>query len=540
MAGLATTFGSGAMTNSIGEIEHTKCIFIIGSNTSEAHPVISLRVMDAVKKHGAKLIVADPRKIRMTDFADLWLRQNPGTDVALVNGLLNIIISEGWTDNEFIESRTIGFEELKKVVQDYPPDKVSEITGVPVEDLRRAAYLYTHSGGSVIMYCLGITEHTSGTNNVMSLANLAMATGNVGKPNTGVDPLRGQNNVQGACDMGALVNVFPGYQKVDDAASRQKFEKAWGVPLSPSIGLTIMEMMDAAANGKIKGMYIFGEDPIITDANTHHVAEGLSRLDFLAVEDMFLTDTAMYADVVLPGASFAETDGTYTNTERRVQRIRKALEPIGGCLPNWQIISGVATRMGYPMHYGHPSEIMEEVASLTPSYGGISYSRIEKGGLQWPCRDEDDDGTVCLHQGAFTCGLGRFQPIAYREATEVPDEDYPFVFNNGRILFHYHNGTMTRNAKWLNEIRPEAQLDINPADAARLKIEEGDMVEIVSRRGKVVMKARITELSTEGTVYSNFHYREAPINQLTIGDLDPISKTPGYKMTAVKIRPVKQ
>jgi formate dehydrogenase alpha subunit len=537
VAGLAATFGSGAMTNSIAEIEDTKCIFIIGSNTSEAHPVISLRVMNAV--HGAKLIVADPRRIRMVDFATLWLRQTPGTDIALVNGLLNIIISEGWLDREFIDSRTIGFEELEEVVKDYTPDKVSAITGISVKDLKEAAYLYTHSGGSVIMYCLGITEHTSGTNNVMSLANLAMATGNVGKPFTGVDPLRGQNNVQGACDMGALPNVFPGYQSVADEKLRANFERAWGVTLPPKPGLTIMEMMNAAADGKIKGMYIFGEDPVITDANTLHVAEGLSRLDFLVVEEMFMTDTAMYADVILPGASFAETDGTYTNTERRVQRIREAIAPIGDSRPNWQIISEVSTRLGYPMKYGDPSEILDEIAMVTPIYGGINFERIEKVGLQWPCRTCEEDGTMCLHLGQFSCGLGRFQPIPYKEPAEVPDNEYPFVFNNGRILFHYHNGTMTRNAPGLDAIRPEAELDMNPADAEKMGVTTGDWVEIASRRSKVRMKVKVTEKSTEGLVYSTFHFREAPINQLTSGDLDPTSKTPGYKMTAVKITPVK-
>jgi len=528
------------MTNSIAEIGDAACIFIIGSNTSENHPVIALQVMNAVRYKGAKLIVADPRKIRMTDFADIWLRHHPGTDVALINGLLNIIISEGWYDADFVKERTEGFDELKEAVKEYEPSMVSSITGVPAEDLREAARVYAQSGRSSILYCMGITQHTTGTDNVIGLANMAMATGNVGKESTGVNPLRGQNNVQGACDLGALPNVFTDYQQVADEAARTRFEEAWGVSLPPAPGLTVVEIMNGAVEGTIKGVYVMAEDPIISDPNSTHVREGLEKLDFLVVQDIFMSQTALYADVVLPAASFAEKDGTYTNTERRVQRARKAIEPIGNSRPDWMIISEIASRMGYPMNYESPEKIFEEIAALTPNYAGITYGRLDTAGLQWPCRTPDDEGTKYLHKGQFSRGLGRFQPISFKEAFELPDEDYPVILSTGRMLFHFHGGNMSRHSKGLDEIRPEGDVEINPADAIKMDVADGDLVELESRRGKVITRVKITDKSPEGLAFTTFHFKEVPINQLTVDALDPVAKIPEYKVSSIRIKPVEK
>ncbi len=538
MAGLAATFGSGAMTNSISEIRNAKCIFIIGSNTSESHPIIALEVMNAVRNEGAKLIVVDPRKIRMTEFADIWMQEKPGTHVALINGKLNVINSEGLYDADFVEKRTEGFEELKESVKEYTPEAVSEITGVPADDLREAARMYASAETSSILYCMGITQHTTGTNNVMALANLAMVTGNVGKESTGVNPLRGQNNVQGACDLGALPNVFTGYQSVADDAIRSKFEEAWKATLSPTPGLTLVEMMHKAESGEIKGIYVMGEDPIISDPNSTKVIEGLKNLDFLVVQDIFMSQTAQYADVVLPGVSFAEKDGTFTNTERRVQRVRKAVEPVGDSKVDWVIISEIAGRMGYPMEYESAKEIMEEIAAVTPIYGGISYDRIEDVGLQWPCRTADDTGTGYLHEGQFSRGLGKFQSTPYVEAFELPDESYPLILSTGRILFQYHGGNMSRHSKGLDEIRPEALVEINPEDAEKMKISDGDVVELTSRRGTIVSRAKVTDKSPVGVAFMTFHYKEAPVNRLTVDALDSTAKIPAYKVSSIKISPV--
>jgi formate dehydrogenase alpha subunit len=537
VAGLATAFGSGAMTNSIAELRKTDCIFIIGSNTSEAHPIIAIEIMDAVRNGKAKLVVADPRKIRMVDFAHIWLRQKPGTDVALINGMLNIIIGEGWYDTEFIRTRTEGFEELKESVKEYPPSVVSQITGLSVDDLYQAARLYAQSAKACIIYAMGITQHTSGTDNVWALANLAMATGNVGKEGAGVYPLRGQNNVQGACDMGALPNVFSGYQSVADLTIRGKFEGAWKVSLPTEPGLTIVEIMREAEVGSVKGIYIMGEDPVLSDPNSTHVVNALKKLDFLVVQDILPSETSKFADVVLPGVSFAEKDGTFTNTERRVQRVRKAIEPIGDSKPDWVIISEIASRLGYQMKYENTDEIMEEIAFLTPSYGGVHYDRLESAGLQWPCRTRDDQGTKYLHGGSFSGGLGKFHPTYYREAVELPDQTYPFVLSTGRILYHWHGGTMTRHSPGLNDIEPEAEVEINPEDAKKLGNSEGDLVELVSRRGKIVTRVKVTDKSPEGVAFMNFHFKEAPVNVLTIDTLDPVAKIPELKVCSIQINP---
>ncbi len=532
MAGLARAFGSGAMTNSIGEISGAETILALGSNATEAHPVIGYRVREAVRK-GARLIVADPRETWMAKTAMIHLRLRPGTDIALLNGMLNVIIAEGLADENFIANRTEGFDNLSKAVSRYTPEYAAEITGVPAESIREAARIYGSSERASILYTLGITQHICGTENVMAVANLALATGNIGKPSTGVNPLRGQNNVQGACDMGALPDVYTSYQKVEDPAIREKFEQAWGVKLNPRPGLTAPEFTDEAYNGKVKAMFIMGENSVVTDADTNHLIKALENLELLVVQDLFLTETAEYADVVLPAACFAEKEGTFTNTERRVQIFEQAVAPPGEALPDWQIITGLARKLGFPWTYSSAEEIFAEMASLSPLYVGITYERLRKEGLQWPCTGADHPGTPYLHADKFTRGRGLFHALEYRPPAETPDKKYPFILNTGRHLFHY--GTMTRFSRGLDLTRPEELVQINGEDADRLGIEEGDMVKLSSRRGEVDVKATITDTVLPGNIYMTIHYRESMANILTNSALDPITKTPEMKVCAVKL-----
>jgi len=535
VAGLAAAFGSGAMTNSIDEIEYTDLIVATGTNTTENHPIVGMKVKRAVRQHGTKLIVIDPRRIDLVKYADLWLRQKPGTDVAVFNGLMNVMIAENLYDQEYVEKRTEGFAALKKIVEKYPPEYVEEISGVPAEDLRTAARMYGGAKRASILYAMGITQHITGTDNVKSVANLSMLGGNVGIEGGGVNPLRGQNNVQGACDMGALPNVYPAYQQVAGDEARIKFEKSWGVKLSARPGLTIMEMMDGAHKGSIKGMYIMGENPMISDPDLAHVEASLRKLDFLVVQDIFLTETARLADVVLPSACFAEKDGTFTNTERRIQRIREAVSPPGEAKSDWEIIAALAGRMGYAMNYSSAQEIMEEITRVTPSYSGITYKRLEKNGLQWPCPTPDHKGTKYLHKDRFTRGLGLFHAIEYIPPAELPDESYPLLLSTGRVLYHYHTGTMTRQSKGATERYPESLVEINPQDADRLGIFDGQMVKVTSRRGELQAKAKLTERSAAGAIFMNFHFHEAAVNLLTNPVLDPIGKIPEYKVCAVRV-----
>jgi formate dehydrogenase major subunit len=534
VAGLAASFGSGAMTNSIEEIERADCIFIIGSNTSIAHPLIATRIYRA-KEKGAKVIVADPRKIPIVLQSDLHLRQNLGTDVALINGLMHIILKKGWHDQAFIDERTENFEELKKVIENYPPEKVSGITGIPVSDLEKAAEYYAKAERASILYTMGITQHTTGVDNVKSLANLVMLAGKIGKESTGLNPLRGQNNVQGACDMGGLPNVYTGYQAVTDPAVRQKFEEAWGSKLSDKIGLTATEMFLAILDGRVKGMIILGENPVLSDADSLHVEKALKALDFLLVIDIFQTPTSDLSYVVLPGASFAEKDGTFSNTERRVQMIRKAIEPPGEAKPDWRIIQEISNLFGYAMDYESPRAIMEEIAKLTPSYAGITYDRLQGDGLQWPCPNRDHPGTKFLHQGRFTRGKGLFTPIEYKPAAELVDEDYPFQLTTGRVHVHYHTGTMTRNSPSLEREINECFLEMHPEDAVELGVSDGDWVVIESRRGSVSSKVKLTRTISKRAVFMPFHFLESRANILTNPAFDPIAKIPEFKVCAVKI-----
>ena len=539
MAGLAIAFGSGAMTNSIPELEEADCILVTGSNTTEAHPLVATRIIRAVEK-GARLIIFDPRDIQLAQFATLHLRQRPGTDVAWLNGMMHVILKEALEDEEFIATRTEGIEELKATVAEYTPEKVEEITGIPADDLRAAARMFAKAEKAAIVYAMGITQHTTGTDNVLACANLAMLTGNVGRASTGVNPLRGQNNVQGACDMGALSNVYPGYQAVTNEAVRAKFERAWGSAPPPRVGLTVTEMIDAAGEGTLKALYVMAENPMLSDPDINHVRRALERLDFLVVQDIFLTETAELADVVLPGVSFAEKDGTFTSTDRRIQRVRKAIEPIGESRAEWETVCELARRMGGKgFDFASPAEIMAEAASLTPIYGGVSYQRLEElGYLQWPVPTADHPGTPYLHKDRFSRGLGRFTPVEFKEAKELPDEEYPLTLTTGRIMFHWHTGTMTRRTEKLHREVPDGYAEISPEDAEALGIGKSETIRLVSRRGAIETRAWITRRVPPGVVFVPFHFAEAAANVLTNAALDPVAKIPEYKVCAVRIEKV--
>jgi len=522
---------------------------VIGSNTTEQHPVIGIRIRQAKRHRGAKLIVADPRRIDIAEYADLHLRHKPGTDIALLNGLMHVILREGWEDRKFIAERTEGFDELKAVVSKYSPSVVSEITGVPEQDIEKAARLMAENRPGSLMYAMGITQHTVGVANVMSCANLQMLLGNMGVAGGGVNPLRGQNNVQGACDMGALPNVYPGYQSVTDATIRQTFEAAWGVTLSDQVGLTVTEMLSAADRGDVRCLYIIGENPMITDPDLNHVSHALQQIEFLVVQDLFYTETCQFADVILPSTSFAEKEGTFTNTERRVQRVRKAVDPPGQARDDSQIVVELARRLlgleaarpASGARYGgweFPSaaKVMEEIAALTPTYAGVSFARLDEGAqLQWPVPSADHPGTPILHVGKFSRGLGKFAALDHVEPAELPDGEYPLMLTTGRVLYHWHGGEMTRRAENLMAMYPEALIEINPQDAQQAKISQGQLMKVVSRRGEIVAKAEVTDRVDPGLVFATFHFPESAANFLTNPALDPVAKIPEYKVCAVRV-----
>ncbi|MDY6893456.1 MAG: formate dehydrogenase subunit alpha [Chloroflexota bacterium] len=526
-------FGDGAMSNSIADFAKADLLLIIGSNTTECHPIIGRTVRQAVGTGTTKLIVADPRSTELSKLSSVHLRHKPGTDVALLNAIMHVIIEENLHDKKFIEERTEGFEELARTVAQYTPEMAEEITGVSRFDIIKAARLFAGAGKAAILYGMGITQHTTGTDNVKSVANLLMLTGNMGREGTGFSPLRGQNNVQGACDMGALPNVFPGYQKVDDPDARRKFESAWRCSLSDKPGLPVTLMMEAASQGTIKALYVVGENPMMSEPSLGHVKQAMSKLEFLVVQDIFPTETAVMADVILPAAVFAEKNGTFTNTERRVQKLRKAVEPPGEAKPDWQIISTLARKMGHPVACQSAADIMDEIATLTPIYGGIHYDRLDGYGLQWPCFDRDHPGTPTLHQGRFTRGLGKFHAVEYQSPAESVSQDYPLILTTGRVLGHWHTGSMSRRSQVLDELSPSGSVDIHPSDALKLGIVDGDMLAITSERGKIETPARVTEQTAPGLAFMAFHWNESPVNMLTNDALDPAAKIPEFKVTAV-------
>jgi formate dehydrogenase major subunit/formate dehydrogenase alpha subunit len=540
------------MTNSIADItDQAQAFFVIGSNTTEQHPVIGMRIRQAVRQRGAVLVVADPRRIALTDFATLHLRHKPGTDIALVNGLMNIILANGWENKEFIAARTEGFDEFNAMTEQYTPEMASEITGVPVEQLHKAAELLSKNKPTSVLWAMGITQHITGVQNVMSLANLQMLLGNMGIPGGGTNPLRGQNNVQGACDLGGLPNVFPGYQPVTSADIREKFANAWGLKvkeLYEKVGLTVTEMMPAAADAELKALYILGEDPIMSDPDTSHIRHCLETCDFVLLQEIFPSETAPYADMLMPGASFAEKDGTFTNTERRIQMVNKAVDAPGEARPDWWITSELAKRVldggkrkaseapysGWD--YEDTAQIMAEIAALTPSYAGISHARLALGDtFQWPVKDDAHPGTPILHAGEFARGLGKFNHVEYIPPAELPDDEYPLILSTGRVLYHWHGGQMSRRSKGLLEIYPQALIEVNEVDAAKLDLNGNKRVRVSSRRGSIEAEALVTDRVPPGMVYANFHFPEASANELTIAALDPVAKIPEYKVCAVKV-----
>ncbi len=529
--------------------------FIIGSNTTEQHPVFGTMLRRAIRKRGAKLIVADPRRIDIVELATLHLRQKPGTDIALLNGLMYLIIENGWEDKAFIAERCEDYDEFKKTVMQYPPEKVSGITGIPVEQLREAARLMGENRPMAVMWAMGITQHITGVRNVMDLANLQMLLGNMGKPGGGVNPLRGQNNVQGACDMGGLPNVYPAYQPVTNEDAAKKFEAAWGATSDLKVGMTVTQMMPGILEGKIKALYILGEDPAVSDPDSAHIRHCLEHLDFFLLQEIFPSETSKFADILLPGVSFAEKTGTFTNTERRVQMVHQAIPPLGDAKPDWWITAEIAKRV--LLHnsefrilnldapyakwdYKNTSEIMDEINALTPSYAGITHARLEAGErLQWPCPTKEHPGTPILHTKAFARGKGKFMPIDFVPAPELPDDEFPFILSTGRVLYHWHSGNMTRRSKGIMQVYGQALVEINPNDAAALGVNGRRTLRITSRRGAIEAEAWVTDRVPPGVVYANFHFPENSANELTIAELDPTSKIPSYKVCAVKVELVK-
>ena len=531
---MALTFGSGAMTNSIADMAQTELFLMIGSNPDTSHPTIGLRVHQAVDR-GAKLIVVDPRRTKLAERAHLWLRINPGTDVALLNGMMHIILEEDLWNKKFVAERTEDFDELVKVVKKYPPDLVEEITGISTEQLRQAARMYAADGRHAIFHGMGITHYATGTDRVKSIASLAMLCGKVGIEGGGCNPLRGQNNVQGACDMGALFNTLPGYGGLSNEELFAQYEKMWKVKLPRRPGKPATEVWENIFKGDIRGLYVFGEDPALADTNLGHVQEALREVDFLVVQDIFLTDTAKLADVVLPAACYAEKDGTFTCTERRVQRVRKAVEPPGLAKPDWKIFCELSQKMGYDMSYGSAEEIFEEARQLLPQYAGITYKRLDKHGLQWPVPDENHPGTPVLHKEKFTRGRGLFIPEDYLPPREPADNEYPLLFTTGREYARYNFSSMTGKTPEIDVIAPEALAEINPADADRLGINEKSLIRLTSRRGSVTMRATITDRSQEGTVFASYNFAEVPVNNLTLDALDRLSRTPEFKLCAIRV-----
>lgn len=536
VSGLNQSFGSGASTNSYDELPFMDCILIIGSNPTEAHPIVGWRVRTAID-NGAKIIVCDPRKILVAQSAQIYIQQYPGTDIALLNAMINFIVTQELHYKEFIAKRTEGFSELWDVVKDYTPESVEDVTGVKAELIKQAAKVYATSSRSCIMYSLGMTEHTVGTDNIIAMANLAMVCGHVGKEFSGLYPMRGQNNVQGACDMGALPNVYSGYQPVTDEGVRKKFETNWGVNLPAVKGLTLTDMMYKAIEGSLKCFYIIGEDQLRTDPNTHWIEQALDSLEFLVIQEIFLSETAKKADVVLPGASFAEKNGTFTCAERRFQRVRRAIEPISG-KTDGDIICELAKRLGYEMQ-SDPKKACDEMASLTPLYAGVNFERLEGNGLQWPVPAKDHPGTPVVHLGQFRRGLGKFIPVKNRPPAEVPDTEYPFILSTGRMLFHYNTGTMTTRVPNLLREFPRNFVQINPIDAKELGIRKNDLVRVLTRRGELAVAAEVTDKVKAGVLWMPFHFSDEPTNVLTNNAFDPVCKTAEYKACAAKVEKIK-
>ncbi len=533
-----TTYGAGAMTNSIPEIRDADFLFVTGSNTSEAHPIIAMEMKRAVRR-GAKLAVADPRAIWMTEIADWHLQLNPGTDVWLLNAMAHVIVSEGLVAGEYVAANTENFEAVRETVLRYSPVEAEKVTGVPAEMIREVARAYATTEKAGIYYTLGITEHTTGTDNVYALSNLVLMTGHLGVRSAGMNPLRGQNNVQGANDAGATPVFYPGYQRAEDPEVREKFARAWGVEQSSRRGLNLNEMMKTVGE-KIRGMFLMGEDIVISEPNVGKLEEAMNRLEFLAVQDIFLNESCRYADVVLPAACFAEKDGVFTNSDRRVQRVRKAVEPPGQARADWQILTEITKRAGLEQPaYAGPHEVYAELASLSEKFAGISHQRIDReGGLQWPVPSADAPSTEYLHKGGVLRGKGLFQPVEYRPPAEAADPEYPLVLSTGRTLYHYNAATQTRRSEGLTTKQPEGFVEVHPRTAKKLGIEDGQLVDVVSRRGRVRCRALLSRQVRRGSIWMPLHFPDVRANYLTTDAGDPVTGTAEYKVCAARLEPV--
>lgn len=547
---LQMALGTSAMSNTAAEVIHSDVFIVTGSNTAETHPIIALQMKAAVEKHGAKLIVVDPRRVEMVNWSTLWLPEKPGTDVPLFSAMAHVIVKEKLYNQDFIDRRTEGFEEFCQAIEQFTPEYAERISGVDRNLIVQAARMYATAKNATIYWALGIPEHSHGTDNAMALIHLALLTGHIGRQGTGLNPLRGQNNVQGASDSGAMPWHYPGYQRVDEEACARKFEQAWNIEeggLNRALGLTTTEIMSAVGPGGVRALHIMGENPMMSEPNLNHTRHMMEQLEFLVAQDLFINESGAYADVFLPAASWAEKDGTFTNTDRRVQRVRKALKPRGHARADWQIncdlASRIETRLGRSRTafwaYQTPGEVLEEMGRVVSEYSGVKYHRIESEGIQTPVWDDNHPGTPFLFAETFPRGRGKFFDLEYVSSVEMPDEKYPFILTTGRLLEHWHGGTLTRHSK-LDDLYPQARVEINPADAARLKIEDGDIVRVSSRRGTVVLRAWVTERTTVGVVFIPMHFHEAAANLLTNDALDPLAKIPEYKACAVRIAPAEK
>jgi len=537
VTGMMETLGASAATNSILDLDDAKLILVVGANPTESHPVLGAKLLQLARR-GVPFVVIDPRRTEIAKVATIHLQLRLGTNVALLNGLGHVIAEEGLLDQSFIAGRTEGVEDWLSTVKAYPPETVEGLTGVPAHDIRRAARMYARSGASLALHGLGMTEHRWGSHGVMALCDLALATGNIARPGTGINPLRGQNNVQGASDSGCLPTHFVAYQSLSDPLVAARHESITGKPLPSKRGMKIPDMWDAALDGRLKALWVVGYDVAQTDPNLKKVREALSRIEFLVVQDLFMSETAKFSHLVLPGASFLEKDGTFTNLERRIQRIRKVVDPPHGILPDWQVVCEVSCRMGYPMHYGHPSDIMKEMAALSPILAGVTYERLDQpDGLQWPVLDDEHPGTTLMHADGFPRGKGRFVGVDYLPPGEEPNEDYPFVLITGRILEHYNCGAQTRRTPLINLVDRDV-LEMHPDDCARLGFDRNQMVRLVSPRSAAVLPIRPSTRMRPCELFTSFHFPGSDVNSLLSSSADESSKCPEYKVSVVRVEPV--
>jgi formate dehydrogenase alpha subunit len=547
---LQQALGSSAMSNTAAQVIQNDVFIVTGSNTSENHPIIALQMKEAVEKNGAKMIVVDPRRIDLVDFAELWLPLKPGTNVPVFTAMAHVIVTENLVNHDFVNDRTEGYTEFLATLEQFPPEYAEEVSGVPAEDIRKAARLYAMAKNAAIYWGMGISQLSHGTASALSLIHLAFLTGNIGREGTGLNPLRGQNNVQGASDMGAMPFHYPGYMRVDNEENAAKWERAWNIEpggLSRKLGLTQTEILSHAHAGGVRALYIMGENPMMSDPNLNVTRKHIEQLEFLAVQDLFINETGAFADVFLPATPFAEKEGTFTNTDRRVQRVRAAQAPRGRARPDWEILCDLATRLesrlGRPtsagLDYRNPAEVFTEIAGVVPDFAGVTYERIDKVGLQYPVWDKDHPGTPTLFTDTFPRGKGKFTPLDFVPVMEEADEEYPFILTTGRLLEHWHGGTMTRHSA-LDEAYPEARIEIHPADADMHGITDGMAVRVTSRRGEVVLRATVTEKTTVGVVFIPIHFAEAAANLLTNDALDPQALIPEFKACAVQVFPARE